>query len=101
MYVQVCRTVKLASSALPTHVLRTCGPVFVIHAVFILIRRSLPLLSEQMASILFVELSHFHELALASKPEAVMKLLNDVFWDVRSLVGGGQIELSMHRHYQS
>ena len=36
----------------------------------------------QEASVLFVELSHFHELALASKPEAVMKLLNDVFWDV-------------------
>ena len=41
-----------------------------------------------MASILFVELSHFHELALASKPEAVLKLLNDVFWDVRSLIRG-------------
>ena len=31
---------------------------------------------------LFVEISRFHELAPASEPEAVMKLLNDVFWDV-------------------
>ena len=36
----------------------------------------------QEASVLFVELYRFNELALASKTGAVMKLLNDVFWDV-------------------
>ena len=37
----------------------------------------------QDASVLFVELSRFHELAPASEPEAVISLLNDVFCDVR------------------
>ena len=38
----------------------------------------------QDASVLFVELSRFHELAPASEPEAVISLLNDVFCDVRA-----------------
>ena len=36
----------------------------------------------QDASVLFVELSRFHELAPASEPEAVINLLNGVFCDV-------------------
>ena len=33
-----------------------------------------------------MEISRFHELAPASEPEAVIKLLNDVFCDVRANV---------------
>ena len=35
---------------------------------------------------LFVEISRFHELVPASETEAAIKLLNDVFCDVRACV---------------
>ena len=45
----------------------------------------------QDASVLFVELSRFHELAPASEPEAVINLLNGVFCDVRTDKTGANV----------